>query len=183
MSQEQGARREADLVRRAREGDVAAFGTLVNAHGPRVLALLRRVGLPRDEAEDVAQEVFVRAWRALPSFEARARLSTWLYRIAVNEAKRRLQRLGRAPAAVAIADADAAAPDHAPATAMSDLLARELARLPTELRVAVVLRDVEGMSTADAAEVAGLGEAAFKSRLHRGRTALRDALEPQLADG
>src|SRR4051812_28376306 len=68
------ARREAELVARARDGDLDAFGRLVEAHGVRVLALVRRLGLSQHDAEDVAQEVFVRAWRSLPAFERRARL-------------------------------------------------------------------------------------------------------------
>jgi RNA polymerase sigma-70 factor, ECF subfamily len=179
-------RGDAQLVARARDGDLQAFGGLVAAHGPRVAGLVRRLGVPRDDVDEVAQEVFVRAWRAVGRFEGRARFSTWLYRIAFNEAQRRLDALARRPQAV-LADervpaTGAAGGDPAAAAVTADLVERELRRLPAPLRAAVVLRDVEGLTTAEAAEVMGVREAAFKSRLHRGRTALRDALEPHVAD-
>jgi RNA polymerase sigma-70 factor, ECF subfamily len=181
---------EQDLIARARAGDQAAFAELVMMHGDRVYAALRRFGLEPDDAGDVAQEVFLRAWRGLDRFEERAAFSTWLYRIAFNEAQRRLARRtlprtepvleGEDPVA-ALPDAPEAGPD---ARALAEEFERKLddalAQLPDEWRAAVVLRDVEGLSTHDAAEVAGLGEAAFKSRLHRGRMQLRALLEPYL---
>jgi RNA polymerase sigma-70 factor (ECF subfamily) len=179
-------RQEAQLVARARGGDLDAFARLVDAHAERVLALLRRLGLGAHDAEEVAQEVFVRAWRGLDAFEGRARLSTWLYRIAFNEARRRLDAparvVEREPVDEELADSASSPHERAESAALAELLDRELERLPGPLRAAVVLRDVEGLSTAEAAGVMDVGEAAFKSRLHRGRTALRDALEPQLRD-
>lgn len=179
-------RQEAQLLARARAGDLDAFARLVDAHAGRVLALLRRLGLGAHDAEEVAQEVFVRAWRSLGAFEGRARLSTWLYRIAFNEARRRLDAtarvVDRGPVDEELADTASSPHERAESAALAELLDRELARLPGPLRAAVVLRDVEGLSTAEAAGVMDVGEAAFKSRLHRGRTALRDALEPQLRD-
>jgi DNA-directed RNA polymerase specialized sigma24 family protein len=83
---------EAQLLTRARGGDEQAFGQLVELHSEPVYRALRRFGLDADEAGDVAQEVFLRAWRGLDRFEGRAQLSTWLYRIAFNEAQRRLGR-------------------------------------------------------------------------------------------
>jgi RNA polymerase sigma-70 factor (ECF subfamily) len=177
---------ERKLIRRARGGDQDAFSELVELHAGRVYGALRRFGLDPTEADEVAQEVFVRAWRALPRFQARARFSTWLYRIAFNEAQRRLSR--RPPRR---ADRDdelgsVAAPSQPGPEAQS--LDRELERkledaldeLPSDLRTAVVLRDVEGLSTHQAAGIAGVGEGAFKSRLHRGRMQLRALLEPYL---
>jgi RNA polymerase sigma-70 factor (ECF subfamily) len=185
-----GPTSEPDLIRRARDGDQAAFAELVMLHGDRVYAALRRFGLGPDDAGDVAQEVFLRAWRGLDRFQERAAFSTWLYRIAFNEAQRRLGRrtLPRAePAAegedpvAALPDAPEAGPD---ARALADEFERQLdaalEALPADWRAAVVLRDIEGLSTQDAAEAAGVGEAAFKSRLHRGRMQLRALLEPYL---
>jgi RNA polymerase sigma-70 factor (ECF subfamily) len=185
-----GPTSEPDLIRRARDGDQAAFAELVMLHGDRVYAALRRFGLGPDDAGDVAQEVFLRAWRGLDRFQERAAFSTWLYRIAFNEAQRRLARrtLPRAePVAededpvAALPDAPEAGPD---ARALADEFERQLddalEALPADWRTAVVLRDIEGLSTQDAAEVAGVGEAAFKSRLHRGRIQLRALLEPYL---
>jgi RNA polymerase sigma-70 factor, ECF subfamily len=181
---------ERDLIRRARTGDQDAFAELVEMHAARVHGALRRFGLDADEADEVAQEVFVRAWRGLPRFEERARLSTWLYRIAFNETQRRLSR--RAPrASEPERDGDDAI-DSLPQSAVSGPEARALDRefeliveraldqLPADWRAAVVLRDLEGLSTREAAEVLDVGEAAFKSRLHRGRMQLRSLLEPYL---
>jgi RNA polymerase sigma-70 factor (ECF subfamily) len=181
---------EHDLVRRARTGDQDAFAQLVAMHAETVYRALRRFGLDPAEADEVSQEVFVRAWRGLGSFQERSRVSTWLYRIAFNEAQRQLGRRKPAPAG-AEADpgdrfASVAESAHLGPEAqtldreLDSALAQALDRLPEDWRAAVVLRDVEGLSTAEAAEIAGVGEAAFKSRLHRGRMQLRALLEPYL---
>src|SRR6201996_8022566 len=91
---------EPELIERARAGDTQAFEAIVEANAERVYGALRNFGLAAEEAEEVAQEVFIRAWRGLKGFESRSRLSTWLYRIAFNEAQRRLSR--RRPVAVAL---------------------------------------------------------------------------------
>jgi RNA polymerase sigma-70 factor, ECF subfamily len=181
---------EHDLIERAREGDQAAFAELVMAHADRVYGALRRFGLSAGVAVEVAQEVFLRAWRGLDRFQERSSFSTWLYRIAFNEAQRRLARrtLPRAEAAregedpvLSLPDSPEAGPDaRALAGEFERKLEEALDELPPEWRDAVVLRDVEGLSTHDAAEVAGVGAAAFKSRLHRGRMQLRALLEPYL---
>jgi RNA polymerase sigma-70 factor (ECF subfamily) len=141
----------------------------------------------------VAQEVFLRAWRGLSRFEERARFSTWLYRIAFNEAQRRLAKAGPPtvttdPSSPDVEDRVAAIPESAhlgpEATALDReferTLERALSRLPGDWRAAVVLRDIEGLSTEEAAAVVGVRQAAFKSRLHRGRMQLRALLEPYL---
>jgi len=181
---------ESDLIARARSGDPDAFAELVGAHADRVYAALRRFGLDGGEAEDVAQEVFVRAWRGLASFQERAQLSTWLYRIAFNEAQRRLSRRGPPLAerdsegessVEAIAEASNLGPEaRALDSEFEAVLERALSELPVEWRAAVVLRDIEGLSTEDASAVVGVRQAAFKSRLHRGRMRLRSLLEPYL---
>ena len=181
---------EHELIERARAGDEDAFGQLVDHHADAVYGALRRFGLAPADAEDVAQEVFLRAWRGLDRFEERAQLSTWLYRIAFNEAQRRLSR--REPVTVAPnpdgEDPTAAIPDapqRGPAAQaleheLETTLENALKQLPTQWRAAVVLRDLEGLSTTDAAIATGIREAAFKSRLHRGRMRLRELLEPYL---
>jgi RNA polymerase sigma-70 factor, ECF subfamily len=183
---------EHELIRRARGGDEDAFAALVEMHAGRVYGALRRFGLDPVEADEVAQEVFLRAWRGLARFEARAQFSTWVYRIAFNEAQRHLSRRPPLPAAELDAGRDDAvvllpeAPHLQPDAQTLDreferTLERALEQLPVEWRAAVVLRDIEGFSTQEAAEVAGVGQAAFKSRLHRGRMQLRALLEPYLA--
>jgi RNA polymerase sigma-70 factor, ECF subfamily len=185
-----GARAEGELIRRARAGDEDAFAELVVTHADRVYGALRRFGLDPAEADEVAQEVFVRAWRGLVGFQERSRFSTWLYRIAFNEAQRRLSRrpppsAERDPEAedrvVSLPDSPAAGPEARTLDReFEQTLERALDQLPADWRAAVVLRDIEGLSTREAATVAGLGEAAFKSRLHRGRMQLRALLEPYL---
>jgi RNA polymerase sigma-70 factor (ECF subfamily) len=179
---------EPELVRRARGGDEDAFGELVNGHADRVYAMLRRFGLTMTEAEEVAQEVFLRAWRGLERFQERAQFSTWLYRIAFNEAQRRLSKRDPAPVESVLDDEDPVAQiadrsDRDPSHQALDreferVLRAALGQLPEEWRVAVVLRDIEGLSTEEAAQVTGVRQAAFKSRLHRGRMQLRMLLEP-----
>jgi RNA polymerase sigma-70 factor (ECF subfamily) len=181
---------ERALVARARAGDESAFAQLVTEHSARVYGALRRFGLDPQEADEVAQEVFLRAWRGLARFEQRSQFSTWLYRIAFNEAQRRLARRPPATALRRPGDDDeiAALPDATGAGPQARTLDREfeqvleraLAQLPADLRAAVVLRDLEGLSTEEAAAVAGVRQAAFKSRLHRGRMQLRALLEPYL---
>jgi RNA polymerase sigma-70 factor (ECF subfamily) len=183
---------EHELIRRAQDGDQGAFESLVVMHGDRVYGALRRFGLDAAEADEVAQEVFVRAWRGLERFEERAQLSTWLYRIAFNEARRYMSRRRAAPAE-ANADVDGGGDDPVlslPESARLEPIAQTLdheferavdealVQLPDEWRVAVVLRDLEGLSTREAAEIVGVRQAAFKSRLHRGRMQLRALLEP-----
>ena len=178
------------LIAQARAGDESAFAQLVTEHSARVYGALRRFGLNPQEADEVAQEVFVRAWRGLPRFEERSQFSTWLYRIAFNEAQRWLARRRPPTASSRTDDEDtiAALPDATGAGPLARTLDREfeqmleeaLSQLPADLRTAVVLRDLEGLSTEEAAAVAGVRQAAFKSRLHRGRMKLRALLEPYL---
>ena len=117
-------------IARARAGDESAFAQLVIEHSPRVYGALRRFGLDPQEADEVAQEVFVRAWRGLARFEERSQFSTWLYRIAFNEAQR---RLARRPPTAALSrpgdeDAIAALPDAIDAGPQARTLDREFER-------------------------------------------------------
>ena len=176
-------RGEAKLVARARARDAEAFEELIELHAPRVYRMLARVLGNAADAEDVAQEALLKAWRALPGFRGEAQFGTWLFRIAVNEAKRRLAYQARRPA-LPLDELVLEVPDLAQGPAalaesaeLKAQLERLLAELPAPYRAAVVLRDVEGLSNEEAAELLELELANFKSRLHRGRMALRRRLE------
>jgi RNA polymerase sigma-70 factor (ECF subfamily) len=140
------------------------------------------------EAEEVVQETFLRAWRGIGSFERRAQFFTWLYRIGLNEAKRRATR--RSPTGTISVEEGAldSVPDLSqapePVAEHRDVraaLERAVRELPVRYRAPLILRDVEGLSTEQAAAIIGLREAAFKSRLHRARLAVRAAIEDHLA--
>jgi RNA polymerase sigma-70 factor, ECF subfamily len=178
---------EAELIEAAQAGDMAAFEELVMAHADRLFAVLLRMTGSRDEAADVAQEVLLRAWRGIGGFRGGSSFFTWLYRIAMNEATRSRQRAARRPSSVPLGSPDTGALD-VPAPARDEpgpqaelwelrgALARALASLPPDYRAAIVLRDIEGLSTREAAEITGVSQAAFKSRLHQARLKVRAAV-------
>jgi RNA polymerase sigma-70 factor, ECF subfamily len=166
------AERDHELLERAAAGDLEAFGELVRTYERRVASVLYRLLDDRRDVEEATQDVFVQAWRNLREFRGDAQLFTWLYRIAVNEALMRRRR--KRPDTQELDERLAAAPDPEPG--LHDLLVRALAALPFEYRTAVVLRDVEGLTNAEVAEALGISVAAAKSRIHRGRMQIRDAL-------
>jgi RNA polymerase sigma-70 factor (ECF subfamily) len=176
---------EAQLVERSRAGDRLAFEELVRRHADRLYAVVLRFVADSDEAEEVTQEAFLRAWRGIDKFQRRSQFFTWLYRIGINEAKRRAERGPQAGTVSLIEDSPIEdAPDWSEAPqlrAEQDQLRRVLEdavrALPVEYRAPLILRDVEGLSTQEAAEVMDLGEAAFKSRLHRARLAVRRVVD------
>src|SRR5215470_389695 len=175
---------EASLIARAQAGDVGAFERLSGAYADRLFMLLLRLLGDRAEAEDVAQEVMLRAWRNITRFRGQSSYFTWLYRIALNEANRALEKRARRPAGVSIGARELelpTAPEEEPSrqaenSELRRALNQALADLPPPLRTAIVLRDVEGLSTQEAAEIAGVSQAAFKSRLHQARLRVRAAI-------
>jgi RNA polymerase sigma-70 factor (ECF subfamily) len=181
------AETEARLLARAQAGDVSAFERLSSAYADRLFMLLLRLLGDRSEAEDVAQEVMLRAWRGIARFQGQSSYFTWLYRIAVNEANRALEKKARRPAGVSIGAQELqlpASPADDPSwqaenSELRRVLGQALAELPPALRTAIVLRDVEGLSTQEAAEIAGVSQAAFKSRLHQARLRVRAAIGDQ----
>jgi RNA polymerase sigma-70 factor (ECF subfamily) len=181
------AETEASLLARAQAGDARAFERLSSAYADRLFMLLLRLLGDRSEAEDVAQEVMLRAWRGIARFQGQSSYFTWLYRIAVNEASRALDRKARRPAGVSIGAYELQLPAssaHDPSqqaenSELRRVLGQALAELAPTLRTAIVLRDVEGLSTQEAAEIAGVSQAAFKSRLHQARLRVRAAIGDQ----
>jgi RNA polymerase sigma-70 factor (ECF subfamily) len=172
------------LVGRAQAGDRGAFEELVRRHADRLNAVVLRFVADRDAAQEVTQEAFLRAWRGIGRFQKRSRFFTWLYRIGINEAKRRAERepaertvsLDEEPILEA-PDWSQAPETRAEQTDLRRVLEDSIRALPIEYRAPVILRDVEGLTTEEAAEVMELSEAAFKSRLHRARLVLRRAID------
>jgi RNA polymerase sigma-70 factor (ECF subfamily) len=186
-------RAEADLVARLQAGEAQAFEQLVRAHGPRMLALARRF-LPKEaDAEDALQDAFVSVFRSISSFAGESRLTTWLHRVTVNAALMRIRARSRRPetsyedAAMDVLAESAGSVEWSVSAA--ELLAREETReavrraldgLHEEARIVVRLRDIEGMDLHEIARLLGIGVSTVKSRLRRGRLALRAVLEAQI---
>jgi RNA polymerase sigma-70 factor (ECF subfamily) len=188
--------REIDLqlVERVREGDKRAFGLLVEKYRRKVIRLLSRMVRDPDDLEDIAQETFIKAYRALPQFRGDAAFYTWLYRIAVNTAKNFLVARGKQMRTVsdqAINDDDE--PDERLmaqdiATPETELLSKQVAiavnqavdALPEELRQAITLREMEGMSYEDIAEYMACPIGTVRSRIFRAREAIASKLRPIL---
>ncbi len=190
MSDSLSRAEEQALVLRSKAGDRSAYEVLVRHNADRLYAVVLRFSASEADAEEATQEAFLRAWRSIDRFRGDARFFTWLYRIGVNEAKRILERRPPSGSVLsvegqAIEDIATEAPgpqSRAESTELREILDDALRRLPEKYRAAVVLRDVEGLSTSEAAEILGLREAAFKSRLHRGRMELRADIAAYLDD-
>ncbi len=184
-----------ELVKKARKGDQRAFDLLVRKYQHRIFALISRYVRDQDEVQDVAQEAFIKAWRALPRFRGDSAFYTWLYRIAVNTAKNHLVSLGRRPPG---SDIDAEEAEQFIGaeglqdigTPESNLMSQELEAvihqaingLPQELKTAVTLREFEGLSYEDIAAVMECPVGTVRSRIFRAREAIEQAIRP-LMDG
>jgi len=168
---------------RLRRGDPAAFEALVSRHQHRVFGVALRMLGNRADAEDAAQEVFLRAHRGLAAFRGDAKLSTWLYAIAarlclsrLGEGERRLIRVEE-DALARVADAGADPARQLEEDEREAALGRAIAELSDERRMVVVLRDLEGLAYEEIADVLGLELGTVRSRLHRARLDLKDKLE------
>lgn len=176
------ARDAGSLLDRLRAGDPSAFEELVRAYQHRVYGIALRMLGNAAEAEEIAQEAFLRAHRAIADFRGEAKLSTWLYaitsRLCLNRlasAARRHERSDEAALLAAPAPADAAgALERGEVEAA---LRQAIAELPEERRIVVVLRDVEGLSYEEIADALGLEPGTVRSRLHRARMDLKAKLE------
>ncbi len=170
--------REAALMRRVAEGERAAFSELFRAHQARVWAVAYRFTQRRDDADDIAQEAFIRLWNAAPRWEPAARLSTWLYRVVTNLCLDFQRKQAHAPAAFTGDIAEPAAPDATALESQENITRVRLAvaALPERQRMAVILHRFEGLSYHQIAQTTGWGEAAIESLLSRAYASLRQQL-------
>jgi RNA polymerase sigma-70 factor, ECF subfamily len=177
------------LVRACQRGEPGALDALIRATYADVYALSRRMLADPDEAADATQEVFVRVMRSVLGFRGESAFGTWLHRVTVNVCLTMLRKRSRAREAGVVAGAtpfglpddeyglESAGPLPDEVAATHDLAARSeaaLATLPEDARTVVVLRDLEGMSTKEVAELLGVSESVVKVRLHRAHTKLRE---------
>jgi RNA polymerase sigma-70 factor (ECF subfamily) len=191
---------EAVTLERLRGGDEAAYEELIRSHGGRMLAAARRI-LPTDEdAQDAIQEAFLSAFKKIDTFQGQSKLGTWLHRIAINAALMKLRSLRRRKEQDAgdltlpafldgghfaampkrwSESADASAVRHEVRAAVRE----GIERLPENYRIALLLRDIEGLHNTELAEHLGVSVNAAKIRVHRARLALREVLDPHLAEG
>jgi RNA polymerase sigma-70 factor (ECF subfamily) len=183
------------LVRRVQKGDKAAFDALVLKYQHKVLKLVQRYVRNPSEAEDIAQEAFIKAYRALPAFRGESAFYTWLYRIAINTAKNSLVASRRRPVSydLDLQDgsqlqaqtrlADAETPE---ALALTDEIRRtvneSIEALPDDLRLAIVLRELEGMSYEEIAKTMECPVGTVRSRIFRAREAIDRSLR-EVFDG
>jgi len=189
---------DAALVERANAGDQRAYELLVIKYQRRIERLIGRMVRDTDLIQDIAQETFLRAWRALHQFRGEAQFYTWLYRIAVNTAKKALMEKKRDPLVTEAAllgrddDDETSRPETeltTEATPESELAAREIAAavhaameaLPDDLREAVTLREIEGMSYEEIAEAMDCPIGTVRSRIFRAREAISAKVKPLLS--
>jgi RNA polymerase sigma-70 factor, ECF subfamily len=173
-----------ELVERVRAGEIALFELLMRRHNQRIYRAIRSYLRDEAEVEDAMQQAYLSAYAHLAQFDGNAQFSTWLVRIAIHEA---LGRLRKSQRLVVMADppeedpmpaGDRSTPDAvAEQRELLGFLERAVDRLPEIHRSVFVLREVEGLSTADCAHALGLSEDVVKTRLHRARLALRESLE------
>jgi RNA polymerase sigma-70 factor (ECF subfamily) len=188
--------REVDqqLVERAQRGDKKAFELLVGKYQRKLARLLSRFIRDAAEVEDVTQEAFIKAYRALPTFRGDSAFYTWLYRIGINTAKNYLVAMGRrAPTTTEIDSEEAEGfengnqlrdlntPENEMATRqIADTVNQTLGELPEELRTAITLREIEGLSYEDIANIMNCPIGTVRSRIFRAREAIAAKLRPML---
>ncbi|OVZ63020.1 RNA polymerase sigma factor RpoE [Pigmentiphaga sp. NML080357] len=185
---------DAELVARVQRGDKKAFELLMLKYQRKILRLLSRFIRDPSEVEDVAQEAFIKAYRALPQFRGESAFYTWLYRIAINTAKNHLVASGRRPSSPSEYEnedgetfdetdnlSDINTPESMMATReIAETVNLAIEALPEELRTAIVLREIEGMSYEDIAQSMGCPIGTVRSRIFRAREAIAARLRPLL---
>ena len=183
------AQQEEDLVRRVQAGDDGAFDRLVELCAPRVYSLAYRMVGNNEDAQDIAQDAFLRVYQAIQRFRSDATFSTWLHRIVVNACHDELARRKRRPATMSELTDDDDAPSpldlrstgETPETALlqrerQQAIQRALAELPEVSRMVIVLHDIQGMGYQEIAEVTRTEVGTVKSRLNRARNMLREKI-------
>lgn len=178
------------LVARAREGDAAAFSELVVLLSDRVHNTCWRICGNLEDARDLTQDTFVRAFERLESFQGNSQFSTWVHRLAVNltlshlrKAKsRRASSLDHLSAGTEFVQPLPRVAEMAPDDALRERVELALERIDPDFRAVVVLRDIEGYEYREIAEILEIAPGTVKSRLHRARMALRELLKPDLND-
>lgn len=183
------------LVERVQAGDTRAFDLLVRKYQHKLVSVVTRYVSDWSEAQDVAQEAFIRAYRAIGAFRGDSAFYTWIYKIAINTAKNHLVSRGRRPPIGDIAIEDAVQLDGASqlrdrATPERELLRQEIERtvadtveaLPEELRTAITLREVDGLSYEEIAEAMNCPIGTVRSRIFRAREAIDEKLRPLLSE-
>jgi RNA polymerase sigma-70 factor, ECF subfamily len=193
-------RSEAQFIARLVARDESAFNELVITYERRVYGLVFRMLGRRDEAEDLAQEVFVQVFKAIDQFRGESKLSTWIYRIAVNLCKNRTKYLSRRhageqddidamaervpmTAARAATVGDVSRPDElVEGMQLEDIVKRAIQKLEPEFREALILADVEDMPYEEIAQIMGVPVGTVKSRIHRARAQLKALVEKALGE-
>lgn len=177
-------------MKAAQQGDRGAVDTLLAQYEPRIYRFGLRLCASEDAAREVLQETLLSAFRNLASFRGDAQLSTWLFQIARSFCTKQLRRRDGEPvahepldAAAAVEASQSRSDEQVHARMVGEVIQAAIASLPTDAREALVLRDVEGLDTREAADVVGVDEAAFKSRLHRARLQLKQKLGAVLDEG
>jgi RNA polymerase sigma-70 factor (ECF subfamily) len=190
---------EAELVGRLRAGDDDAYATLVKQQAGRMLAVARRMLGSEEDAQDVVQEAFLSAFKAIDRFEGTSRLSTWLHRIVVNAALMKIRSSKRRPEmpieellptfledghlAVMPAEWKKTAQDVLESKETRAMVRSLIDELPELYRNVLLLRDIEGLDTKETADLLEVSPNAVKIRLHRARLALRTLLDPHMREG
>jgi RNA polymerase sigma-70 factor (ECF subfamily) len=179
-----------ELVARAQGGDIESFNQLIVRWERPIYALAYRVIGREEDARDVCQDAFLRAYRALPGFKGQAKFSSWLYRIALNLCRDWIRRQRRAPVSQLPEDTDAMelATETGPAESIEDLVARRelsaiveeaMSELSEEQRTAIILKEYHGMTFQEIADMQGCPLSTVKTRLYQGLSLLRRRLEQQ----
>ena len=180
------------LVEKSQKGDKQAFGVLVEKYHKKLYRLLSRMVRDQSEIEDIVQDSFIKAYRAINNFRGDSAFYTWLYRIGVNTAKNHLMSLGRRPKAmneVEIEDIeifDEASDSRSYETPESSMMTKEIAQtvnetiehLPEELRSAITLREMDGLSYEEIAEIMDCPIGTVRSRIFRARESIAEKLKP-----